>query len=246
MTSHRPPTRPRLEKALALATRDELNLPHDQADGARVTGAEHQPTIAAAVVADAGAFAAMFDQHAQEVFRFCLRRCADRDQAEDVMSTVFLEAWRCRERAVEVDGSMRPWLFGIARNVARTAHRAKFRHRAALRRFHAANPKQAESDPADQIVSQVDAERASPIIHEALLCLTKPDRDVADLCLVQDRTTAAAAIALGIPEGTVKSRLSRARHQLRRMLQTGEDSNHEMPTGHEQVEQPPVAPAGRP
>lgn len=85
-------------------------------------------------------FATVFDQHAQEVYRYCARRAETPDAAEDLMSVVFLEAWRCRVRAVQMDGSYRPWLLGIARNVVRTARRSAHRHRAALRRSTTRRP----------------------------------------------------------------------------------------------------------
>jgi DNA-directed RNA polymerase specialized sigma24 family protein len=71
-----------------------------------------------------------YDAHALDVFAFCLRRCGDRTEAEDLLSIVFLEAWRCPERAVLVDGTWRPWLLGIASNGLRNAARSRRRHQA--------------------------------------------------------------------------------------------------------------------
>jgi hypothetical protein len=63
------------------------------------------------------------------------RRPGDWPGAEDLTSLVFLEAWRTRHRAFLVQGSLRPWLLGIAANVVSTSRRSLHRHRAALARF---------------------------------------------------------------------------------------------------------------
>lgn len=193
---------------------------------------------------DAEAFGALFDRHAQEVYRYCARRCEVADAAEDLMSVVFLEAWRCRAGAVQVDGSFRPWLFGVARNVTRTARRSAFRHRAALGRFHSSYSSAQEVDPAEAVVARVDAERAVRLVEDDLHGLPARDRDVAELCLLEQMSVASAALVLGIPEGTVKSRLSRVRRHWQHLLQTSENVTPATSVGHVQGERPSVAPVG--
>lgn len=199
--------------------------------------------LAAVLAGDADAFGALFDRHARQVHAYCARRTAEADAADDLLSMVFLEAWRCRDRAVLVDDSLRPWLFGIARNVVRHSGRSAFRYRAALSRYVAAEVTPA-ADLEDEVVRAVDAVGLEREVGGALAALTRRDRDVAELCLLHGLTTAAAAIVLDIPEGTVKSRLSRTRGRLRRLLQTGESVNPRRATGNAQVERPSVAPAG--
>jgi RNA polymerase sigma factor (sigma-70 family) len=199
---------------------------------------------AAAVAAgDAQAFGELFDRHAADVHAFCARRTSEPDAADDLLSMVFLEAWRCRDRAVLVEDSLRPWLFGIARNVVRHSGRSAFRYRAALNRYAAAEVAPA-ADLEDTVARSVDGAGLEREVALALAALPRRDRDVAELCLLHGMTTAAAAAALGIPEGTVKSRLSRTRGRLRRLLQTGESVNPPGTTGNVQVEWPTVAPAG--
>ena len=193
---------------------------------------------------DAEAFGAIFDRHAQAVHRYCARRADDRDHAEDLTSMVFLEAWRGRRRAVLVDASLRPWLLGIAHNVARNASRSARRHRAALARLHAAACEQ--PDHAETVAADVDAIAQRKAIAEAVGALTKKQRDVVELCLIDELSTAAAAAALGIAEGTVKSRLAGARARLRALLRPGELAaltDPESASGHEPDERHPGAPA---
>jgi DNA-directed RNA polymerase specialized sigma24 family protein len=75
------------------------------------------------------AFAELYDELAAELLRYLWRRCGDRAQAEDLLSVVFLEAWR-RRAALRPGAPARPWLYGIATNVLRNHHRALRRHRA--------------------------------------------------------------------------------------------------------------------
>ena len=201
----------------------------------------------ASTLPDRDALAAAFDEHAQEVFRFCARRCHDRGLAEDLMSVVFLEAWRSRERAVLVDGSLRPWLYGVATNVLRNAARSARRHRAALDRYRRLDPPLDAPDHADDVARSADADRDLAAVDAAFDRLSRKDRDVADLCLREGLSPATAAAALGLPVGTVKSRLAHARAHLRRVLRPGEPgtgTDPGVPTGHEQDEGPVGAPAG--
>jgi RNA polymerase sigma factor (sigma-70 family) len=227
-----------------------LNRQLFRADAVGMTGERSDASGGAELVdavrsGDEETFGALFDAAADDVYRFCVRRVSDPELAEDLVSVVFLEAWRCRRRAFVVDESLRPWLFGIARNVTRTARRSAFRHRAALTRYHAIHDGEVEQDPADQVAGRIDAERAHDVVEAAVSGLPRKDRDVAELCLLVGLTTAAAAVVLGIPEGTVRSRLSRVRRRLRRLLQSGEDVNGRTGTGHEPVERPPAVPSGR-
>lgn len=194
---------------------------------------------------DRDALAAAFDAHAQDVFRYLARRCDDRMLAEDLMSVVFLEAWRSRERAVLVDGTLRPWLLGIAANVLRNSRRSLRRHRAALDRYRATAGGLVEPDHADQAVDRADAASTRRDLDAAFAALSAKDRQVADLCLIEGLTPAQAAVALGLPVGTVKSRLAHARDRLRGVLRPGEPATTTDPRAsgeHEQDERHVGAP----
>jgi RNA polymerase sigma factor (sigma-70 family) len=193
---------------------------------------------------DTATFAALFDEHSGSVYAFCVRRCHDRDLAEDLMSVVFLEAWRSRPRAVTVDDSLRPWLLGIATNVLRNSARSRRRHRAALDRYRAGHDGLVEPDLAAAVARRVDRPHSARVVEQALASLSVRERDVVDLCLVHELSIAAAATALGIPEGTVKSRLARGRHRMQRLLRTSDCSDPDTFIGHVRGEHQTGAPVG--
>ncbi|MGW3097889.1 RNA polymerase sigma factor [Streptomyces sp. NPDC001102] len=88
---------------------------------------------------DPEAFAELFDACARAVYNHAFRLTADWSLAEDVMSTTFMEAWRRRASVEAEGGSLRPWLLGIATNVARSHHRSNRRYRNAASAAAAAN-----------------------------------------------------------------------------------------------------------
>ncbi|WP_436656465.1 RNA polymerase sigma factor [Actinoplanes sp. URMC 104] len=157
------------------------------------------------------AFGVLFDRHGEAVRAFCARRSGSLDAADDLVSIVFLEAWRRRGDVELVDGNALPWLYGIARRTVQHRWRTALRHRRALDRLGAAP---AAPDHADEVAARLDDERELARLREAFERLRPPDRDVLVLCVWQGLTYAEAAVALGVPVGTVRSRLSRARARL--------------------------------
>ncbi len=160
--------------------------------------------------ADPDAFGVLFERHGRAVYAFCARRTADFALAEDLTSIVFLEAWRRRERTEITGESLLPWLLGIAHNAVRNAHRSRRRHRAALARV----PTEPLEAAADDVASRIDAERALGDALRAIRALPDRERDVVVLVLWSGLSYEDAALALGVPAGTVRSRLWRARARL--------------------------------
>jgi len=167
---------------------------------------------------DPDAFAELFDGCARPVYNHAFRLTADWSAAEDVMSTTFMEAWRRRASVEAEGGSLRPWLLGIATNVARSQYRSNRRYRNAASAAAAANAAQEYvEDHAEETAGRVDDRRRISATLTALSALKLPEREVLTLCLCEGMEYAEAARALGIPVGTVRSRLSRARAKLRRL-----------------------------
>jgi RNA polymerase sigma-70 factor (ECF subfamily) len=160
---------------------------------------------------DHEAFSALFERHVQAIYNFCFRRTADWSSAEDLAATVFLEAWRCRRRGQTHSGSILPWLYGIATNVVRNDRRRFGRRLAALRRIPRRSP---SPDFADDAGARIDDQREMRELLAALEELPPAELDVLVLCLWQELSYEAAATALAIPVGTVRSRLARARARL--------------------------------
>ncbi len=109
---------------------------------------------------------------------------------------------------------MRPWLLGIAINVNRNMSRSARRHQAALSRLPPPPP---VPDFADEVAGQLDDARQLRRVMAAVGRLRADERDVIALCVWSELDYASAAQALGVPAGTVRSRLSRARRKLRKL-----------------------------
>ncbi|MEU3794841.1 RNA polymerase sigma factor [Streptomyces fructofermentans] len=162
---------------------------------------------------DPSAFAELFDTYARAVYNHAFRLTADWSTAEDVMAATFMEAWRLRARVDPEGGSLRPWLLGIATNTARNQYRSNRRYRRAA--SAAAAAESAVPDHAEEVAARVDGGRRLAAALTALAALRRPEREVVALCLGEGLDYEAAAAALGVPVGTVASRLSRARKKLR-------------------------------
>ncbi|WP_369272733.1 RNA polymerase sigma factor [Streptomyces sp. R11] len=165
---------------------------------------------------DHDAFGELFDAYARSVYNHAFRLTGEWPVAEDVVSLTFLEAWRLRERLDEEGGSPRPWLLGIATNVTRNLRRATRRHTAAVARM----PRdETVRDFADEVAGRVDDAVQLALVRTALTRLRRAEREVLALCVWSGLDYRAAAEALGVPVGTVRSRLSRARTKLAKYME---------------------------
>lgn len=164
-----------------------------------------------AAAGEADCFGTIFDRHAGRVHAYLRTRVGPDGEAQDLVSVVFLEAWRARRRVRLHEDSALPWLLGVAHRVALRRHRSVSRHRAALARL----PAPADvRDPADDVAGRLDDLRRLDAVHRAFVRLRTSDQEVLALCAWGGLDYAAAAVAMGVPVGTVRSRLSRARARL--------------------------------
>jgi RNA polymerase sigma-70 factor (ECF subfamily) len=179
------------------------------------------------------AFTTLYRRHADSVYNYCFRRLGDWSAAEDLVAIVFLEAWRRRDAEV-TPGKVLPWLYGISTNVVRNRRRSEHRYAAALRRLAPESP---SPDPADDAVLRADDERRMKTLLVRVSELSKQEQDVLALCVWSELTYEDAASALGIPVGTVRSRLARARARLQDLGSTTE-SDHRDPEPSRRWENP--------
>ena len=161
------------------------------------------------------AMAEIFRRHGTVIYNYCFRRTGSWSAAEDLTSTVFLEVWRSRRRSVETAGSILPWLYGVATNVCRNYHRAQRRRTQALGRLQLADVD--EQVVADEVVDQLEAGRRVERVLRRLATLPQTEQDVFLLVGWEELSYAETAVALGIPVGTVRSRLARVRRTLREL-----------------------------
>ncbi len=163
---------------------------------------------------DPDAFGVLFDNNSRAVYNLAFRLTGSWAEAEEVVSLTFLEAWRLRARVEPEGESLRPWLMGITVNVVRNFSRAARRHQAAMARLPepAAVP-----DFADEVAEHIDDTARLAALRAAFGRLRPAEQEVIALCVWAELDYAAAAEALGVPIGTARSRLHRARGKLRQM-----------------------------
>jgi len=148
------------------------------------------------------------------VLGYALRRSDSREDALDVVAETFAVAWRRRSDLPVDPAEMRPWLFGIARRCLANAARSTSRAGRLGRRLAEAFDEGTVPDPAAVHEERVD----SRLVHEALGRLSAEDRELVTLIAWEGLTPAQAAAALGVPAGTARVRLHRARTRLRAEL----------------------------
>ncbi|WP_382310067.1 RNA polymerase sigma factor [Herbiconiux sp. UC225_62] len=162
---------------------------------------------------DSSAFAAIFDAHRDRVFGQALRLIREPHDAEDVTALVFLEAWRRRDSVRVVDASVIGWLLVTTNNVVRNLARSRRRHRELLERIPRPSLTDDAPDHAEVVGERIDHADRDAKVRSAFARLAKADQDVITLCVLEELTTGQAAAVLGVPVGTVKSRLSRAKQR---------------------------------
>lgn len=162
---------------------------------------------------DTDAFGLLFERHAKQIYNYCFRATGDWTTAEDLLSLTFLEAWRRRGTEL-AEGKVLAWLYGVAINVIRNRRRSERRYAAAMKRVPAPD---AEPDFAGSSDIRLDDERQMRDAIVRLAQLPEHERDAFLLCVCMEATYDDAALALSVPVGTVRSRLSRARKRLREL-----------------------------
>jgi RNA polymerase sigma factor (sigma-70 family) len=175
------------------------------------------PDVAALLAsrADPEVFAVLFDRYFAELRHYAAGRLGG-ELGDDVAAETFLVAFRTRERFrtdVAGGGNVRAWLYGIATNLIHRQRRDEQRRYRALARAGAVTDRGLPGD--DAAVARVTAGALQPELARALAALPARDRDVLLLTAVAQLDYAEVSAALGVPPGTVGSRLTRARRAIR-------------------------------
>lgn len=170
---------------------------------------------------DPEAFSVLFSRYGPRIQRYVTRRIGP-DAAEDVVAETFLLAFRQRGRYDLAHANALPWLYGIATNLTGRYRRDEIRFYSAVARAGADPVTEPFTDRVDAAVTAGAAHRA---LAAALAALPARYRDTLLLVAWGDLSYEEAALALGVPVGTVRSRMHRARARLRRYLP--EEYSHE-------------------
>ncbi len=198
-------------------------VPMGEVVGASRTDAD----LVTASLHDPQRFALLFDRHARAVHRYVASRARPGD-VDDVVSETFLTAFRTRARYDRTYDDARPWLLGIATNVLRHHRRSEGRRVTRLRA--GAHAPETELDLAESVAAAVDVAAETDRVARALARLDDRYRDILLLAAGADLTYDEIARALGVPIGTVRSRLARGRRRLRELLDAG--AQHERDVDH--------------
>ncbi|SCE67248.1 RNA polymerase sigma-70 factor, ECF subfamily [Micromonospora viridifaciens] len=183
-------------------------------------GALDDATVLRASGEDPELFAVLYDRYAEQLFQYAQRRLGP-DAAQDVVAETFLAAFRHRARYDSGRPLARPWLFGIlVKEIAR--HRRKER---AYLKAVASAPRDVVDGPAERVGDEVLAWASRASVAAALLALSARERELLLLIAWSELSYEEAAEVLGLPIGTVRSRLSRARQKVRRQLAEGAGTN---------------------
>lgn len=164
-----------------------------------------------APAADEELVRALYDEHSRALLAYVMRLTGgDRQRAEDIVQETLLRAWRNPQSLDPARGSVRPWLFTVARNLVVDAERAR-----------RARPQEVAELGAvvAPVGDGIDRALAAQVVVDALASLSPEHREALVETYYRGRSVAEAAKSLGIPEGTVKSRTYYALRNLRSALE---------------------------
>jgi RNA polymerase sigma-70 factor (ECF subfamily) len=165
---------------------------------------------------DEAAWSELVRAHTRRVFGLAYRFTGRSDAAEDLTQEIFVKVYQTLHKYREADGSFGAWLMALARNHAIDQYRRGRQERA-----------RREEDPAvletarasgEHPVAGIEREERARIVHRGLRALPPDLRLPLVLCDLQGLPYEEIAAALGVPLGTVKSRINRARLELAKRL----------------------------
>ena len=171
--------------------------------------------ISDAALVAAESFDLVFSRHVDALHGYVVRRVG-LSLAEELTAETFARAFEHRERFVSLQESARPWLYGIATNLIHNKWRAERRQLVAYARAAAMTP--LAFDETERADAKIDASASAARVVPTLMDLEPGDRDALLLFAWQDLTYEEIALALGIPAGTVASRINRARRRIKTSL----------------------------
>ena len=198
------------------STRNDLAYCPPSVGRASVQGVGGRDAVLAARLAagDDQALAEAFDALAHSVYGSALRVLGEHSAAQDVVQDVFVELWAHPRRYDPAAGTLRTYLTVLARHRAVDVVRSELRRLARQERSYWLTPAPAAAGAADEVMA---AETAG-IVRAAVQLLPATQRQVIELAYFVGLTCREVARAVGIPEGTAKSRLRLAMAKLGEML----------------------------
>jgi RNA polymerase sigma-70 factor (ECF subfamily) len=168
---------------------------------------------ASAISPEERALRNLYLEHGPALYAYVLRMLGgDTHRTEDVIQETLLRCWNKQNLNDNEGMAIRPWMFRVARNLVIDAHRTRMARPLEVSGATWLTELGAEADDIEQMLS-------SMVVHDALEALTPAHRDALRATFFADHTTQQAADELGVPQGTVKSRVYYALRSLRSALE---------------------------
>jgi RNA polymerase sigma-70 factor (ECF subfamily) len=167
---------------------------------------------------DRDALAELYARFQGTLFRYLLQLTNERGLAEEVLQDTLVGVWKSAG-SFEGRSSVQTWLIGIARRQAHNTLRRRALPRADVEELDvlpASSP-----DPEDAALASAEREE----VAAAVRWLTPAHREVLTLAFVEELSYGEIASIVGVPEGTIKSRLSNAKRNLRALLRNGKEAH---------------------
>lgn len=166
---------------------------------------------------DVSAVGEAYDQHHEHVRRFARRLVGDEDAAEDLVHETFLTLPKAIQR-FEGRSALRTFLVSISVNHSRHFVRAAVRRRAAMQRAGEETHAPGHSNATENPEAEATRKQLAAVLTRCLDKLSVEHRVAFVLCEVEDRNSREVADILGVPEGTVRTRLMHAKKKLRVLI----------------------------
>jgi RNA polymerase sigma-70 factor (ECF subfamily) len=167
-------------------------------------------------------FTRLYEEHRPAIYGYLLGRAGDPEMARDLLQETFMRAWRHLDSVLALAPERRrAWIFTVARNLVidvRRSHASRHAAYGALRRSVAE-----AAPPGDEPPAQAELAERLELLEEAMRRLPEPLRVVLAMCTVGGLTSIEAGELLGEPAGTIRYRLSTARHRLAGALREAGD-----------------------
>ena len=182
---------------------------------------EEQELVRRAAAGDPDAFEKLVLTYEKQIYNLALRMTANPDDAMDLSQETFLRAWRGLS-SYRFDSAFSTWLYRLASNVCIDFLRRQKKQKV-VPLYHT-DDEDAERElslpqpgpgPEEQILQQMEQEQ----VAKALTQLEPEYREALVLCVVNGLSYTEIARILGVKEGTVKSRIARAREKMRKLVQ---------------------------
>ena len=190
---------------------------------------EEREIIERVLAGDNDAFGLLVEKYQTKVYNLALRMCGSEDDAFDLAQDAFVRAWKSLG-SFQFESSFSTWLFRLSSNICLDFLRAKKRRAAVSLTVSSDDEEATQLDVPDPGMGPEDAVIAAEdrrLLMEALNSLPADQRQIITLRAINDLSYAEIARILDLQEGTVKSRLSRARAALRnKLLQSGNNSEN--------------------